>query len=86
MVVRCMVRVLIKAGGQCGLSGGMAGRNAENHTRSWAKSQPGPLLGGLRTALIGVGRAGYPAPPPSEPDGRFSRIRLSGWWFYLNED
>ena len=31
--------------------------------------------------LIGVGRAGYPAPPPSEPDVRFSRIRLSGWWF-----
>jgi hypothetical protein len=28
--------------------------------------------------LIGVGRAGSPAPPPSEPDGRVSRIRLSG--------
>jgi len=27
---------------------------------------------------IGVGRAGSPAPPPSEPDGRVSRIRLSG--------
>ncbi len=24
-----------------------------------------------------------PTPPPSEPDKRFSRIRLSGWWFYL---
>ena len=24
-----------------------------------------------------------PAPPPSEPDVRISRIRLSGWWFYL---
>ncbi len=24
-----------------------------------------------------------PAPPPSEPDVRLSRIRLSGWWFYL---
>ena len=24
--------------------------------------------------------------PPSEPDGRFSRIRLSGRWFYLWED
>jgi hypothetical protein len=21
--------------------------------------------------------------PPSEPDWRISRIRLSGWWFYL---
>src|ERR1700694_1346226 len=28
---------------------------------------------------IGVGRAA--APPPSEPDRRFSRIRLSSWWF-----
>jgi len=28
--------------------------------------------------LIGVGRVGYPAPPPSEPYVRFSRIRLSG--------
>ena len=26
------------------------------------------------------------APPPSEPDGRISRIRLSSWWFYLKED
>ncbi len=25
-------------------------------------------------------------PPPSEPDVRISRIRLSGWWFYLGED
>ncbi len=24
--------------------------------------------------------------PPSEPDRRFSRIRLSSWWFYLSED
>ena len=24
-----------------------------------------------------------PAPPPSEPDVRNSRIRLSSWWFYL---
>ena len=24
-----------------------------------------------------------PAPPPSEPDLRISRIRLSSWWFYL---
>ena len=24
--------------------------------------------------------------PPSEPDWRISRIRLSGWWFYLRED
>ena len=24
--------------------------------------------------------------PPSEPDWRISRIRLSSWWFYLNED
>jgi NAD(P)-dependent dehydrogenase (short-subunit alcohol dehydrogenase family) len=23
------------------------------------------------------------AAPPSEPDWRISRIRLSGWWFYL---
>jgi hypothetical protein len=26
------------------------------------------------------------APPPSEPDRRVSRIRLSGWWSYLRED
>ena len=26
-----------------------------------------------------VGRAGFTAPPPSEPDWRISRIRLSGW-------
>jgi len=25
-------------------------------------------------------------PPPSEPDVRISRIRLSGRWFYLQED
>ncbi len=24
--------------------------------------------------------------PPSEPDWRISRIRLSGWWFYLGKD
>ncbi len=24
-------------------------------------------------------------PPPSEPDWRISRIRLSSWWFYLVE-
>ena len=23
---------------------------------------------------------------PSEPDVRFSRIRLSGWWYHLEED
>jgi hypothetical protein len=26
------------------------------------------------------------APPPSEPDVRISRIRLSSRWFYLRED
>src|SRR5882672_10177701 len=31
--------------------------------------------------MIGVGRAIGFVPPPSEPDGRFSRIRLSSWWF-----
>ncbi len=25
-------------------------------------------------------------PPPSEPDRRVSRIRLSSWWSYLRED
>ena len=25
-------------------------------------------------------------PPPSEPDVRISRIRLSSRWFYLKED
>jgi len=25
-------------------------------------------------------------PPPSEPDGRVSRIRLSSWWFYRREE
>ncbi len=27
------------------------------------------------------GRESGLAPPPSEPDVRISRIRLSGWWF-----
>jgi 2,4-dienoyl-CoA reductase-like NADH-dependent reductase (Old Yellow Enzyme family) len=27
-----------------------------------------------------------PVPPPSEPDRRVSRIRLSSRWFYLQED
>ena len=27
------------------------------------------------------GREGLLPSPPSEPDLRFSRIRLSGWWF-----
>ena len=31
------------------------------------------------STTIGVGRA--LAPPPSEPDVRISRIRLSSWWF-----
>ena len=28
----------------------------------------------------------HPTPPPSEPDGRVSRIRLSSRWFYLVKD
>ena len=32
-------------------------------------------------AHIGVGRAGCPAPPPSEPCMRISRTRLSSRWF-----
>jgi hypothetical protein len=35
--------------------------------------------------VIGVGKGCWPS-PPSEPDVRVSRIRLSGWWFYLRED
>ena len=31
--------------------------------------------------LIDRGRESGLAPPPSEPDVRISRIRLSGWWF-----
>jgi hypothetical protein len=27
-----------------------------------------------------------PVPPPSEPDRRVSRIRLSSWWSYLLEE
>jgi hypothetical protein len=38
-------------------------------------------LHGLTGLLIGVGTAGYPAAPPSEPYVRISRIRLSGRWF-----
>ncbi|MBL7645796.1 MAG: sulfatase-like hydrolase/transferase [Candidatus Hydrogenedentes bacterium] len=37
------------------------------------------------TEKIGVGKAGHPASPPSEPYVRFSRIRLSGRWFHLND-
>ena len=34
--------------------------------------------------LIGVGRDRLSsAPPPSEPDRRISRIRLSSWWLSL---
>ncbi len=40
----------------------------------------------VRNCQIGVGSAGCPAPPPSEPDRRVSRIRLSGRWSYLKED
>ena len=37
----------------------------------------------ISISLIGVGRGGYsPPPPPSEPDRRISRIRLSSRWFY----
>jgi hypothetical protein len=32
------------------------------------------------------GREFLSVPPPSEPDVRISRIRLSGWWYYLLED
>ncbi len=32
---------------------------------------------------IGVGMASFNATPPSEPDVRISRIRLSGRWLYL---
>ncbi|MEW6112392.1 MAG: hypothetical protein AB1664_09715, partial [Thermodesulfobacteriota bacterium] len=35
----------------------------------------------LPPSRIGVGTAGYPAAPPSEPYVRISRIRLSGRWF-----
>jgi len=45
----------------------------------------------LTTALarlreIGVGRVGLATPPPSEPDGRISRIRLSSRWLDLQEE
>jgi hypothetical protein len=36
--------------------------------------------------MIGVGKAGSPASPPSEPDGRISRIRLSSRWSYPHGD
>jgi len=35
---------------------------------------------------IGVGRVELSTPPPSEPDGRISRIRLSSRRCYLRED
>jgi hypothetical protein len=42
----------------------------------------------LAAAVVDRGRKGRlsSTPPPSEPDGRFSRIRLSSRWSYLEED
>ena len=36
--------------------------------------------------LIGVGKDALAPSPPSEPDVRISRIRLSSRWFYLIKD
>jgi hypothetical protein len=41
-----------------------------------------PAQAGIQVKkMIGVGTAGCPAAPPSEPYVRISRIRLSSWWF-----
>jgi hypothetical protein len=52
---------------------------------SWKSIRGGPFCpvvpakaGTQPRLLIGVGTAGYPAAPPSEPYVRISRIRLSG--------
>ena len=55
------------------------------------RGQAPALQGSLRLqetkSLLGVGTNGYyPVAPPSEPAVRFSRNRLSSWWFYLQED
>src|SRR5262245_50619114 len=41
---------------------------------------------GSQSANRGRERRLVSAPPPSEPDWRFSRIRLSSWWFTSFED
>ena len=40
---------------------------------------------GAATQAIGVGRADLAAPPPSKPDRRFSRLRLSSRWVLCRE-
>ncbi|MEA2488455.1 MAG: hypothetical protein QOH21_247 [Acidobacteriota bacterium] len=42
-------------------------------------ARPGSPMAPRRSARIEVGRAPFGAPPPSEPDVRISRIRLSSW-------
>ena len=53
-------------------------RKSHEPKRSWDFRAIEPLRnagGDARATMIGVGRA--LAPPPSEPDKRYSRIRLS---------
>jgi hypothetical protein len=69
---------------------------SESLTNQWIEHNP-QVMGG--TAVIRVTRMTVysvadrgrkrrlvSTPPPSEPDLRISRIRLSGRWFYLRED
>jgi hypothetical protein len=59
--------------------------NGENPGKTAVAKVPVPIFSQpLRVPsnkLIGVGKTGCPVSPPSEPHVRFSRIRLSGWWF-----
>jgi hypothetical protein len=53
--------------------------------RGWQRFATKPSCN-WQPVWIGVGKTGCPVSPPSEPYVRVSRIRLSGWWFYLRED
>ncbi len=60
---------------------------------AWRRARGGVAQAVLRCARrgpgegrIAVGKPGCPGSPPAEPYVRFSRIRLSGRWFYLIED
>ncbi len=56
-----------------------AGHTPMSVPRVRAKARPAEQRGKRRLRKIGVGTGILLPAPPSEPDGRFSRIRLSDW-------
>ena len=62
-----------------------AGQDFGGSPRHWACCDTCKSPKGIHTDRGREDRV-VPFPPPSEPDGRISRIRLSSRWFYLRED